>query len=55
MRAESASWVENERTPGTYNGDYLTEMAEELLTYPLRQGDNTVWNVYAEATPGADW
>jgi len=55
MRAESASWVENERTPGTYNGDYLTEMAEELLTYPLRQGDNTVWNVYAEPTPGADW
>ena len=30
-------------------------MAEELLTFPLRQGDNTVWHVYVEATPGDDW
>ena len=58
MRQESANWLANERTAGNFGAEYFEEMAQELLTVPLRTNadgtaDNTVWNVMAQSQPGA--
>jgi len=49
--------LQNDRTLCSHGADYFEEMADELLTIPLRvdkygDPDNTVWDVYAEAAPG---
>jgi len=54
MRQESANWIANGRTAGSYGAAYFQEMAQELLTVPLRTNadgtaDNTVWNVMAQS------
>ena len=58
MRRASANWNANRRTPGSTGAAYFQEMAQELLTVPLRNDadgtpNNTVWNVMAQSQPGA--
>jgi hypothetical protein len=52
MRQASANWIASGRTAGSTGAAYFREMAQELLTVPLRTNadgtaDNTVWNVMA--------
>ena len=54
MRQASADWIANGRTAGNSGAAYFEEMAQELLTVPLRTNadgtaDNTVWNVMAQS------